>query len=108
MKTLIGTIVAAVGASACCIGPVAFSLVGAGALGAAATRLEPIRPVLVGLTVVLLGAAFTATYRRSGEACAADGVCTPDTKRRARALLWVVTAIVVALVAFPYYVGWFI
>ncbi|MPY89478.1 MAG: mercury transporter MerT [Luteitalea sp.] len=108
MKTVVATVVTAIAASACCIGPVLLSLVGAGALGAAATRLEPWRPVLLGLTAVLLGAAFVVTYRRSGEACAADGTCTPAATRRVKILLWVITILVIAVAAFPYYVGWFV
>jgi len=108
MKTRVATVVTAVGASACCIGPVVFALFGAGTLGAAATRLEPWRPALLGLTAVMLGAAFVATYRRSDGACAADRTCTPAANRRAKALLWLVTILVVMLAAFPYYVGWFV
>lgn len=108
MKALVATVVTAVGASACCIGPVVFSLVGAGALGAAATRLEPWRPALLGLTAVMLGAASVAAYRRSDVACAADGTCAPGASRRAKVLLWLVTILVVVLAAFPYYVGWFV
>lgn len=70
MKVVIGSVVAALGASACCLGPVVFSIIGAGALGAASTRLEPLRPVFLGLTAVLLAAAFHATYAGQGsEAC---------------------------------------
>ena len=44
MKAAIGGMGAALVASACCIGPVAFSLIGVGALGASAVKLEPYRP----------------------------------------------------------------
>ena len=64
-KTMMATVAAAIGASACCVGPVVLSLVGAGALGASVSRLEPLRPVFIGLTAVLLGWAFFTTYRRS-------------------------------------------
>ena len=39
-------------------------IIGAGALGAASTQFEPYRPWFLGLTVILLGAAFTTTNRR--------------------------------------------
>lgn len=45
MKAAVGGIAAAVVASACCIGPVAFSVIGVGAFGASAVRLEPYRLV---------------------------------------------------------------
>ncbi|MGH9162257.1 MAG: hypothetical protein ACRD2X_20000 [Vicinamibacteraceae bacterium] len=41
MKTLVIGIWSALVASACCIGPVLSSLIGAGAVGAAAVKLEP-------------------------------------------------------------------
>ena len=66
MKTALGVIGAAVGASACCIGPVVFSLLGAGALGASAVKLEGYRPWFLGLTLVLLGVAFFSAYRPAG------------------------------------------
>jgi mercuric ion transport protein len=110
MKTMVASVIAAVGASACCLGPVVFSLAGAGALGAASVRLEPWRPFMLALTGVLLAGAFYNVYRRPADtaACDANGVCPPDRNRRAKQLLWVATAIVVLLAAFPYYVGWFI
>lgn len=104
MRTVIGSVVAATAASACCLGPVVLSLVGAGALGAAATRLEPYRPYFIGLTVVLLGAAFFATYRPGRATCGPDG-CAPASRRTAKIVLWLVTVVVVLLVAFPYYVN---
>ncbi len=78
MKTALGVIGSAVATSACCIGPVVFSLVGAGALGASAVKLEAYRPWFLGLTLVLLSVAFFSAYRPAASAsCAADGTCTP-------------------------------
>lgn len=109
MKTVIGSVVAATVASACCLGPVLLALVGAGALGAAATQLEPYRPMFLGLTFALLGAAFYFTYRpQAGAACAADGSCALSPRRAAKIALWIATVVVVLLAAFPYYVNWLI
>jgi hypothetical protein len=44
MKTVLAGIGAALAASACCTGPVVMSLLGAGAMSAAAGQLEPLRP----------------------------------------------------------------
>lgn len=63
MKAAIGGIGAAAVASACCIGPVVFSVIGAGALGAAAVRLEPYRPWFMAFTLVLVSLAFYGAYR---------------------------------------------
>lgn len=107
MKVVIGSMVAALGASACCLGPVLFSIIGAGALGAASTRLEPLRPLFLGLTAVLLAGAVYVTYRgQAVEACGPGDTCRPATKRAGKVALWIATIITVLLVTFPYYVGW--
>lgn len=108
MKTVIGSVVAAIAASACCLGPVVLWLLGAGALGAAATRLEPLRPVFLGLTLALLGSAFYVTYRPARAACAPDGSCASAPKPTAKIVLWIATVLVLLLVTFPYYVNWFV
>lgn len=103
MKAAIGSVIAAAGASACCVGPVVFSLVGAGALGAASMQLEPYRPWFLALTLALLGVAFVTAYRRQPAACA-DGNCTPSSRRTAKAVLWVAVVLAVLLITFEYYV----
>jgi len=107
MKTAIGVIGAAVAASACCIGPVVFSLLGAGALGAASVKLEAYRPWFLGLTLMLVGAAFYGAYRPgANESCATDGTCTPTSKRAAKIMAWIAAAVAVLLITVPYYIGY--
>jgi len=99
-----GAVIAAIAASLCCILPVAVALLGVGsaALGA---KFEPFRPWLAGLTVIFLGIAFYQAYKpvecEPGEACA-----VPASRRRHRIALWIVAAVAVALMAFPYYASW--
>jgi len=108
MKAAMGVVGAAVAASACCIGPVVFSLVGAGALGASAVKLEAYRPWFLGLTLVLVGVAFFSAYRpAANESCSAEGgTCTPASKRTAKIMVWIATALAVLLITFPYYIGY--
>lgn len=108
MKTAIGSVLTAAGASICCIGPVVFSALGVGALGAAATRFEPYRPVFLTLTAALLAGSFYIVYRPSGDACAADETCQPAPKRTAKIVLWLATLLVILLITFPYYVNWLV
>lgn len=109
MKTVVGSVFAAFAASACCLGPVVFSLAGAGALGAAAVRLEPFRPIFLAFTGVLLAAGFFVTYRRpSAHECGPGGACAPGSQRKAKIVLWAATGIVILLVMFPYYITWLI
>jgi mercuric ion transport protein len=108
VKTAIGIIGSALAASACCIGPVAFSLLGAGALGASAVKLEPYRPWFIAFTLVFVGLAFYSAYRPVSAAECADGSCTPRSRRPARVLAWLAAVTAVVLIAFPYYIGWFV
>ncbi len=104
MKAAWASVVAAALASACCLGPVLLAGIGAGALGAAAVRLEPLRPVFLAVTAVLLAFAFYGAYRHTGT-CEADGRCRAASGPGARFVVWLVAALVGLLVAFPYYVG---
>ena len=109
MKTLAASVAAAVGASACCLGPVVFTAAGAGALSAAAVRLEPLRPWFLGLTLTLLAAGFYSAYGpRASRACAPAGGCPPASMRRRKVALWIVATVALLIAAFPYYVGWLI
>lgn len=109
MKTAVGSVLAAVAASACCLGPVVFSMIGAGALGAAAVKLEPYRPWFLGLTGVLLAAGLYTAYRPGArQACSADGSCTSSSRRAARIILWVAIVLVGLVATFPYYVKFLI
>ncbi len=47
MKTAVIAVLAAAVASACCIGPVVFVILGAGAFGGSLAVLEPYRPMLL-------------------------------------------------------------
>jgi len=96
-----GAMLAAAGASLCCILPIAVAVLGAGS-AAFAARFEPWRPWLLGFTALLLSFAFYRAYRP--EVCAVGGSCAvPGSRRRNRIMLWLVAVITVALTAFPYY-----
>ena len=104
----VGTLLAAVGASLCCIVPIAVVLLGVGsaALGA---QLMPIRPYLLGLTVVFLGTAFYQVYKPNKQEYAPEQSCrVPAGQRRQAIIVWVFAIVAVAVAALPYYVNWII
>ena len=68
-----GSVLTAIVASVCCIGPALLALVGVGSLGAFGA-LESYRPYFIALTAVLLGLAFYFTYRKKEITCE-DGSC---------------------------------
>lgn len=102
VKAALASVLAAGMASACCIGPVAFVLLGVGTFGASLAALEPYRPVLLTATALLLGGAFYVAYQPTLDC----DTCSPASRTRARVAVWFAAALAVALVAFPYYVGY--
>lgn len=104
MKTALASLAGALAASACCIGPVVFTLAGVGALSASAMWLEPLRPALILTAALLVGVAFWREYR-SPCSCQDEPVFRPRVHRTRRVVLWLVAGVVVALIAFPYYIN---
>jgi len=100
-----GGVLAAIGASLCCIGPLLFVALGIGAFGAASV-FESARPYLLGAAVLALAFGFYRTYFRR-ESCAPGEVCaTKPINRASRAALWVASVAVLAFALAPYYVGY--
>ncbi len=116
----VGTLVSAIMASACCWLPLVLLAVGVSGAGIAST-LEEYRPYFMVITVGFLGAAFYFTYRpkSSGsdccvtEASSGDACCAPAARSTLsmltvnKVMLWVVTAVAIAFLFFPSYVGIF-
>lgn len=103
---LLGAVVAAVAASLCCVGP--FVLLALGVSGAwigQLTLFEPYRPLLMAVTLGLLGFAFYRVYRKpKAEVCEPGSYCAnPRSDRINKTVLWVVTLLVLGLLAFPYW-----
>ncbi len=99
---LVGSLAAAVLASACCLGPLVLGAIGLGSLGAAAA-LAPLRPWFLLLTAMLLGVGFYFAYRplrtpncHPGSACA-----EPQSRTTQRVVLWIVAVLTVALATYP-------
>ena len=90
----------------CCVFPVAFSFLGAGGL-AFAMGLMPYRPYFIALNLVFLGAGFYFAYRPQPELCAPGTACaTPNGRRLQRVSVWVIAALTLALIAFPYFIAY--
>jgi mercuric ion transport protein len=88
----------------CCVFPVALSFLGASGLAFAAT-LEPYRAYFLGGTLISLAAGFYFTYRTQREDCLQEAACAVPKSRKVQLLfLWIVTMLVLAMLAFPYLV----
>jgi mercuric ion transport protein len=98
--SLAGAVVSALAASACCIGPLAFAMLGLGGAGFL-VAMEPYRPVFTVVTLGLLGVGFYTTYR-SQPAQADDCGCeSPNTNRFGRWMLWGATGVALLALASP-------
>ena len=101
--TVLGSVISGVLASACCIGPLVFALLGISG-AAVAHRFEPFRPYLLMLTYGLLGGAFHLTYRPAKAECGPGEACEmPQANRAGRVFLWIATIVVLLTTAFPLY-----
>lgn len=100
---LVGGVLAGIGASACCVGPLLLLSMGiGGAWISHLTALEPYRPVFIVLTVLLLGFAFWKLYLVP-QSCAVEDECVADRTRNVqRILFWIFVPITLALIASPW------
>ena len=102
--SLLAGAAAAIGASACCAGPLLLVLIGvSGAWGSRLLALAPLQPFFVAAAVVSFGFAFHRLYLKR-EACAPGEACVaPAVRRRQRAIFWVLAIAATALMTFPLY-----
>jgi mercuric ion transport protein len=99
----IGSVVAAILASLCCILPIVFALTGLTVAGASAA-FAAWRPYLLTAAIGLLVPGFYFAYRPAKDQCAPGEACPmPSTKRRGRLVLWLTAAAVLVFALFPYY-----
>lgn len=101
--SLVAGVLAAIGASVCCVGPLVLLALGiGGAWIGNLTAVEPYRPVFIGLTLVFLGLAFRKLYLVP-QACAPGMQCAdPRIARRQRLIFWSVTVFLLGLLAVPW------
>ena len=100
--------VAAILASACCLGPLVLVSLGiSGAWIGNLTVLEPYRPIFIGIALIALIFAARSIYRPA-HACKPGEVCAiPRTRRVYKVLFWVCAALVLVAIAYPYVVRFF-
>ena len=104
-KAALGGVVAAIAASLCCIAPVLALLAGTSSMATTFSWIEPFRPYLIALTVLVLGVAWyqKLRYRKEAES---DCECAEDEKQsflQSKKFLLVVTLFAVLMLAFPTY-----
>ena len=102
--SLIAGALAAIGASVCCVGPLVLLAFGIGGTWVGSlTAMEPFRPWFIGLTLLFLGLAFRKLYLVP-RVCAPGTPCAdPGTLKRQRIIFWIVTTILLVLLAVPWF-----
>lgn len=109
LPAIVGAVLAAIGASVCCVVPLVLVLLGiSGAWIASLSALDAWRPWFSAATLLCLGLAFWNLHGPRAR-CRTDGECVdPRILQRRRRWLWVATVLIGLLLLFPYYVGWFL
>lgn len=105
--TLLGGALAAIAASACCLGPLVLVSIGiSGAWISNLTILEPFRPYFVAIALICMVVAYRKIYGAPGsKQCESGTLCAlPQTNRVYRALFWIVSALVLIVLIYPYLV----
>lgn len=102
--SLVAGILAAIGASVCCVGPLVLLALGiGGAWIGNLTAFEPCRPLFIGLTLIFLGLAFRQLYFVP-QAFAPGALCAdPQTTKRQRLICWSVAVLLLGLLAVPWF-----
>jgi mercuric ion transport protein len=94
---------AAILASTCCLGPLVLVALGvSGAWIGNLTLLEPYRPVFIGAALVALFFAGRSIFRPAA-ACRPGEVCAiPQVRTAYKLIFWIVVALVLIALGFPY------
>jgi mercuric ion transport protein len=103
-SSLVGGVLAALGATACCFGPLLLVTLGLGGAWVSSLRaLEAYQPGFVLLALAFIGFAFYRLYIQPRR-CAPGDVCLmPAVLMRQRVVFWLVVAIIAAMFALPLY-----
>jgi len=107
--TLWGSVLSALMASICCLGPIVFAVLGISGAGFI-LRFEAFRPYFTVAAALLLGAAFYFTYRKKpAEECAPGSHCAnPRADKINKIVLWVATILVGFFIFFPEIISRFV
>jgi mercuric ion transport protein len=99
-----GSILAAIGASSCCVVPfMLFTLGISGAWIGNLTALAPYQPVFVAAALALLALGFVRVYRKPKTVCVEGSYCAqPLSDRVTKIGLWAAAALVAIAITFPY------
>ena len=101
---IVAGVLSAIGASACCVGPLVLVALGLGGAWVSGLRaLEPFFPIFVAAALGAFGYAFWRLYV-APRRCTPDVACaSPKVMRRQRIAFWVALVCAKATILFPVY-----
>ncbi|WP_299217586.1 mercuric transport protein MerTP [uncultured Aquimarina sp.] len=107
-------IISAIAASICCMTPVLALIAGTSGIASTFSWIEPFRPYLIGLTILVLGFAWYQKLKSQKEIdceCETDDLPAGKAGKtkliQSKTFLGIVTAFAIVMLAFPYYSGIF-
>ena len=105
---LIGGVIAAIGASVCCVGLLVLLMLGIGGSWVSGlTAFVPYRPIFITIVAILLAWAGRQLYRPI-EQCPEGSICAiPTARLRYRQFFWSVLLVAMVLVTSPDWVPFF-
>ena len=106
--SLLGGAAAAIGASACCAGPLLLVVLGVGgAWGSRLVALEVYQPYFIAIALALFGYAYFKLYRKPEDCAPGEACAIPEVRQRQRVIFWFVAVAAAALMSFPLYAALF-
>jgi len=107
--SLFAGVLAAIGASVCCVGPLVLLMLGiGGAWIAHLTALEPLRPWFIAATLLFLGLAFRRLFRQQ-PVCVPGAACAePIVLQRQRWIFAIVALLLLVLLLVPWLAPFFL
>ena len=107
--SIIGGLLAAVGASICCAGPLVLLMLGiSGSWISTLTEFEPFRPYFIIMVFGLLTWAAWQVHRPIDQ-CPEGSVCAiPDKRKQYQIIYWAVVSTSIILILSPYWISWLV
>lgn len=111
-KVVLLALVTGIGASLCCIAPVLALIGGVTGIGSTFSFMEPFRPYLTGLTLLLLGLAWYQYWRNQKKAKEGSSQCACEDQESQSGFrfssfpfLFIITLLALGALSFPWVIG---
>ncbi|MEE9395786.1 MAG: mercuric transporter MerT family protein [Methylococcales bacterium] len=100
----IGAVLAAIGASACCVGPLLLLSLGiGGAWMSTLTSMASVRPFFLIITLIFIGLGYRKLYLTPANCEEGEACVSPEVNQKQRMIFWIGSGLILLLLAFPWY-----